>query len=200
MSRSFARYVGDRLAAGARALALVRCSCRVAASRRARSKPPARSRCSGCCGSSSIPSRCERRRSCRGCGACGRRAIRARWSRCSRSASASSTCCAPRSSRGRSGCGRASSIGSSAVAAERLLARYLAADYLFHARRRSASLIEPMTRASDIAYELVAGSAVNIFAEAVIIARAGARAAVFGAADHAGRPSPSSSRSCWCRS
>jgi ABC-type multidrug transport system fused ATPase/permease subunit len=58
---------------------------------------------------------------------------------------------------------------SSAVAAERLLARYLAADYLFHAKRRSASLIEPMTRASDIAYELVAGSAVNIFAEAVII-------------------------------
>jgi ATP-binding cassette, subfamily B, bacterial PglK len=58
---------------------------------------------------------------------------------------------------------------SSAVAAERLLARYLAADYLFHARRRSASLIEPMTRASDIAYELVAGSAVNIFAEAVIM-------------------------------
>jgi ATP-binding cassette subfamily C protein len=57
----------------------------------------------------------------------------------------------------------------SAVAAERLLSRYLAADYLFHAKRRSASLIEPMTRASDIAYELVAGSAVNIFAEAVII-------------------------------
>ncbi len=41
---------------------------------------------------------------------------------------------------------------SSAIAAERLLARYLAADYLFHARRQSASLIEPMTRASDIAY------------------------------------------------
>lgn len=59
---------------------------------------------------------------------------------------------------------------SSAVAAERLLARYFAADYLFHAKRRSASLIEPMTRASDIAYELVAGSAVNILAEAVIIA------------------------------
>ncbi len=58
---------------------------------------------------------------------------------------------------------------SSAVAAERLLARYLASDYLFHAKRRSASLIEPMTRASDIAYELVAGSAVNIFAEVVII-------------------------------
>ena len=59
---------------------------------------------------------------------------------------------------------------SSAVAAERLLARYLAADYLFHTRRKSASLIEPMTRASDIAYELVAGSAINILAEAVIIA------------------------------
>ena len=58
---------------------------------------------------------------------------------------------------------------SSAAAAERLFARYLAADYLFHARRRSASLIEPMTRASDIAYELVAGSAINIFAEAVIV-------------------------------
>ena len=59
--------------------------------------------------------------------------------------------------------------GSSALAAERLLARYLAADYLFHVRRRSASLIEPMTRATDIAYELCAGSAVNIFAEVVII-------------------------------
>jgi len=58
---------------------------------------------------------------------------------------------------------------SSSVAAERLLARYLGADYLFHARRRSASLIEPTTRAPDIAYELVAGSAINILAEAVII-------------------------------
>src|SRR5688572_25547915 len=58
---------------------------------------------------------------------------------------------------------------SSAIAAERLLARYLAAEYLFHAKRRSASLIEPMSRASDIAYELIAGSAVNILAEAVII-------------------------------
>lgn len=59
---------------------------------------------------------------------------------------------------------------SSAIAAERLLSRYFAADYLFHVRRRSASLIEPMTRASDIAFELAAGSAVNIFAEAVVIA------------------------------
>ena len=58
---------------------------------------------------------------------------------------------------------------SSALAAERLLARYLAADYLFHVERRSASLIAPMTRATDIAYELCAGSAINILAEAVII-------------------------------
>ena len=59
---------------------------------------------------------------------------------------------------------------SSAAAAERLFARYLAADYLFHAKRRSASLIEPMTRASDMAYEGGAGSMVNVLAEAVTIA------------------------------
>ena len=59
---------------------------------------------------------------------------------------------------------------SSSAAAERLLARYLAADYLFHVKRRSASLIQPMTRASDVAFELVAGSAVNILAEGVTIA------------------------------
>jgi len=59
---------------------------------------------------------------------------------------------------------------SAAAAAERLFARYLAADYSFHVRRRSASLIEPMTRSADIAYELVAGSAVNIVAEVVTIA------------------------------
>ena len=58
---------------------------------------------------------------------------------------------------------------SSSLAAERLLGRYLAADYAFHVKRRSASLIEPMTRASDVAFELCAGSAVNIFAEIVII-------------------------------
>lgn len=59
---------------------------------------------------------------------------------------------------------------SSAAAAERLLARYLAADYRFHVTRASASLIQPMTRASDIAFELVAGSAVNILAEGGTIA------------------------------
>ena len=59
---------------------------------------------------------------------------------------------------------------SAASAAERLFARYLAADYLFHARRRSASLIEPMTRSADIACELVLASAVNVLAEGVTIA------------------------------
>ena len=57
----------------------------------------------------------------------------------------------------------------SAIAAERLLTRYLAADYLFHVRRRSASLIEPVSRAADIAYELCGAAAVNILAEVVII-------------------------------
>jgi ABC-type multidrug transport system fused ATPase/permease subunit len=60
--------------------------------------------------------------------------------------------------------------GSSAIAAERLFARYLAADYLFHVKRRSASLIEPMTRTSDIAYELCAGAAINVLAEVATIA------------------------------
>jgi ATP-binding cassette subfamily C protein len=59
---------------------------------------------------------------------------------------------------------------SAAAAAERLLARYLAADYAFHVRRRSASLIEPITRAADVAYELCAGSAVSVLAEVVTIA------------------------------
>jgi ATP-binding cassette, subfamily B, bacterial PglK len=59
--------------------------------------------------------------------------------------------------------------GSSAMVAERLLGRYLTADYLFHVRRRSASLIEPITRSADISFELSAGSAVNIFAEVVTI-------------------------------
>ena len=48
-------------------------------------------------------------------------------------------------------------FNSSSAAAERLLARYLAADYFFHVTRRSASLIQPMTRASDIAFELSPG-------------------------------------------
>ncbi len=58
---------------------------------------------------------------------------------------------------------------SASIAAERLLARYLAADYLFHVRRNSASLIQPVARASDMAFEMVAQSAVNILAEVLTI-------------------------------
>ena len=61
-------------------------------------------------------------------------------------------------------------FGSSALASERLLARYLSADYLFHVRRSGASLMENMTRASDVAFELGAGSAITIMAEAITIA------------------------------
>jgi ATP-binding cassette subfamily C protein len=58
---------------------------------------------------------------------------------------------------------------SSTAAAGSLLARYLGADYLFHVSRRSASLIEPVTRAADIAYELCASSAISLFAEIATI-------------------------------
>ena len=58
---------------------------------------------------------------------------------------------------------------SSTAASARLLARYLGADYLFHVGRRSASLIEPVARSADMAYELCAGSAVAILSEIVTI-------------------------------
>ena len=54
---------------------------------------------------------------------------------------------------------------SGARAAERLFARYLAADYLFHLRRRSASLIEEISRSTDAAFQLVAASVLHIVAE-----------------------------------
>ena len=54
---------------------------------------------------------------------------------------------------------------SGARAAERLFARYLAADYAFHLRRRSASLIAEVSRSTDAAFQLIAASVVNIFAE-----------------------------------
>src|SRR5918993_638003 len=72
---------------------------------------------------------------------------------------------------------------SGARAAERLFARYLAADYAFHLRRRSASLIAEVSRSTDAAFQLIAASAVNILAEvstlaaliAVLVATAPAR-------------------------
>jgi ATP-binding cassette subfamily C protein len=62
---------------------------------------------------------------------------------------------------------------SGARAAERLFSRYLAADYSFHLRRRSTSLIEEVARSTDAAFQLIAASMVNIFAEvATLIAMA----------------------------
>jgi len=54
---------------------------------------------------------------------------------------------------------------SGAQAAERLFARYLAADYLFHLRRRSASPIQEVSRSTAVGYQLVAASVLNITAE-----------------------------------
>jgi ATP-binding cassette subfamily C protein len=59
---------------------------------------------------------------------------------------------------------------SGARAAERLFARYLAADYAFHLRRRSASLIAEVSRSTDAAFQLIAASVVNISAEVATLA------------------------------
>lgn len=61
-------------------------------------------------------------------------------------------------------------VQSAARAAEQLFSRYLAADYLFHLRRRSASLIQQISRSTDVACQLVLASAVNILAEVATIA------------------------------
>ncbi len=54
---------------------------------------------------------------------------------------------------------------SAAQAADRLFARYLSADYLFHRQRRSASPIQAVARSTEIAFQLVAASTLNILAE-----------------------------------
>jgi ABC-type multidrug transport system fused ATPase/permease subunit len=59
---------------------------------------------------------------------------------------------------------------SAAQAAERLFSKYLAAEYLFHLRRRSSTLIQDVARATDVAFQLVAASALNILAELATIA------------------------------
>lgn len=59
---------------------------------------------------------------------------------------------------------------SGAQAAERLFARYLAADYLFHLRRRSASPIQEVSRSTAVAYQLIAASLLNITAELATMA------------------------------
>ncbi|HUE89951.1 MAG TPA: ABC transporter ATP-binding protein [Vicinamibacterales bacterium] len=54
---------------------------------------------------------------------------------------------------------------SGAQAAERLFARYLAADYLFHLKRRSASPIQEVSRSTAVAFQLVAASVLHFIAE-----------------------------------
>ena len=58
---------------------------------------------------------------------------------------------------------------SAAKAADRLFARYLAADYLFHLKRRSSSPIQEVSRSTAVAFQLIAASAINIVAELATI-------------------------------
>jgi ATP-binding cassette, subfamily B, bacterial PglK len=63
---------------------------------------------------------------------------------------------------------------SAAKAADRLFARYLAADYLFHLKRRSASPMQEVSRSTGVAFQLIAASALNIISEvATMIALVG---------------------------
>jgi len=59
---------------------------------------------------------------------------------------------------------------SAAQAAERLFAHYLAADYRSHLKRRSSALIQIVSRSTDVAFQLVLGSVLNIVGELVIMA------------------------------
>jgi ABC-type multidrug transport system fused ATPase/permease subunit len=54
-------------------------------------------------------------------------------------------------------------------AAERLFARYLAADYPFHLQRRSSHLIQEVARSTDLAFQLFIGSMINLLAEIATI-------------------------------
>lgn len=64
-----------------------------------------------------------------------------------------------------------STIAQSATrAADRLFARFLAADYPFHLRRRSADLIHEVARSTDLAFQLFLGSLVNLLTEVAIVA------------------------------
>jgi ABC-type multidrug transport system fused ATPase/permease subunit len=56
-----------------------------------------------------------------------------------------------------------------ARAGERLFSRYLAADYLFHLRRRSTSLMTEISRSTDVAFQLVVGSLLSILTEGATI-------------------------------
>jgi ATP-binding cassette subfamily C protein len=58
---------------------------------------------------------------------------------------------------------------SAAKAADRLFSRYLAADYLFHLKRRSSSPIQEVSRSTNVAFQLIAASALNIVSEMATI-------------------------------
>ena len=63
-----------------------------------------------------------------------------------------------------------SAIAESATqAADRLFAAYLAADYPFHLTRRSSQLIQEVARSTDVAFQLLVGSLVNLLAEIATI-------------------------------
>lgn len=63
-----------------------------------------------------------------------------------------------------------STIAHSATrAADRLFARFLAADYPFHLRRRSAELIQEVARSTDLAFQLFLGSLLNLVVEIATI-------------------------------
>jgi ATP-binding cassette subfamily C protein len=57
-----------------------------------------------------------------------------------------------------------------ARASERLFARYLAADYLFHVRRQSASLIEEATRSTELSLQFILAASVHLLTEVLTAA------------------------------
>jgi ATP-binding cassette subfamily C protein len=59
---------------------------------------------------------------------------------------------------------------SAARVSERLFARYMAAEYLFHARRQSASLIDEATQSTELAFLFVPASAINLITEVLTAA------------------------------
>jgi ATP-binding cassette subfamily C protein len=56
-----------------------------------------------------------------------------------------------------------------ARAADRLFARYLSADYLFHVRRGPSAAIHEVARSTQVAYQLLAAPALNIVIECAVV-------------------------------
>jgi ATP-binding cassette subfamily C protein len=53
---------------------------------------------------------------------------------------------------------------------ERLFAKYLSADYLFHLRRQSASLIDEATRSTELAFQFILASSIHLLTEVLTAA------------------------------